>query len=97
MMARFNFYAGATASAWLLATLVIVAELIVPFKTLLKTIFSHHWIGKAVAITLAFIIFGFLLKEKVSSGRFNESNIAWYSTIGNLLAILLFFVIEYFV
>ena len=96
-MARFNFYAGATASAWLLATLVIVAELIVPFKTLLKTIFSHHWIGKAVIITFTFIVFGFLFKEKTSIGKLKDESVSWFSVIGSLVVILLFYVIEFFV
>jgi len=96
-MARFNFYAGATASAWLLAILVIAAELIAPFKNLLKSIFSHHWIGKAVIITLTFIVFGFLFKEKTSIGKLKDESVSWFSVIGSLVVILLFYVIEFFV
>lgn len=97
MMKKFNFYLGAAVSAWLLAILVIVAELAGPFKTLLKTTFSHHWIGKAVIITLAFILFGFLLKERNSIGKFSDDDVAWYSVLGSLIVIFLFYVIEFFI
>ena len=56
-MAKFNFYLGAAASAWLLTVLVVIAELVEPFKNFLKATFSHHWIGKTVMITFSFFIF----------------------------------------
>ena len=95
-MARFNYYFGASASALLLAILVVAAELIAPFKNFLKATFTHHWIGKGVIITLAFIVFGFLLREKKSIGKFSSEKIAWNSTIISLIAILLFYIIEFF-
>lgn len=95
-MSKFNFYLGAAASAWLLAALVIAAELAEPFKTYLKTLFWHHWIGKAVIVTLAFLVFGFLLKEKTSVGEYSDDKIAWYSVLGSLIAIFLFYIIEFF-
>lgn len=94
-MAKFNFYFGATMSAWLLAILVIVAELAEPFKNFLKTIFTHHWIGKAAIVILAFLIFGFLLKDKGSIGKVSDDKLAWFSAIGSLTIIFLFFVIEF--
>lgn len=94
MTKKFNFYLGAAASSWLLAVLVIAAELSEPFKTLLKTIFTHHWIGKAVIITLAFIAFGFVLPEKKS--RNQDKDVAWYSVLGSLIIIFLFYVIKFF-
>ena len=42
-MAKFNFYLGASASSWLLAILVISAELIVPFKNLHKHTRHCFW------------------------------------------------------
>lgn len=95
-MTKFNFYLGAAASAWLLAILVIVAELYEPFKNLLKSTFSHHWIGKAVIITIAFLVFGFLLRNKGSIGNFSDDKLAWYSMLGSLIVIFLFFIMEFF-
>ena len=95
-MAKFNFYFGAATSAWLLLILIIVAELIEPFKTLLKNTFGHHWIGKSVIIILAFLVIGFLLRNNKSIGKVKQDKIAWYSTLFSLIAILLFFAIEYF-
>ncbi len=95
-MTKFNYYFGATASAWLLAILVIAAELFAPFKDFLKNMFSHHWIGKAILIILAFVVFGFLMKNKDSTGNISDDKLAWYSVLGSLLVILLFFMIEFF-
>ncbi len=97
MMKKFNFYLGAAVSAWLLAVLVIVAELIIPFKAFLKSTFIHHWIGKAVIITAAYFLFGYLLREKDSIGKYSDEDAAWYSVLGSLLVIFLFYVIEFFV
>ncbi|HIG93401.1 TPA: hypothetical protein HA242_05035 [Candidatus Woesearchaeota archaeon] len=94
-MKRFNYSLGAAASAWLLAILVIVAELAEPFKTFLKDTFSHHWIGKAVIIFLAFALFGFLLRDKDAIRKIPAEKLAWYSLLGSLGVILLFFVIEF--
>ena len=94
-MAKFNFYLGAAASAWLLAILVIVSELISPFKTFLANVFTHHWIGKAVIVHLAFVVFGFLLQNKKSILNFSDEKAAWYSTIASLIVIFLFFIIEF--
>ena len=91
-MKKFNFYLGTTVSAWLLAVLVIVAELIEPFKNLLKIVFTHHWIAKAILITLAFLISGFLFKDKVIKDK-----LAWNSVILSLIIILLFYIFEYFI
>ena len=94
-MARFNFYLGAGTSALLLAIMVIAAELVGSFKTILKTTFTHHWIGKLVIITLAFIAIGLLYKDKNSIGRFSDESIGWYSVIGSIVLIFLFFIVEF--
>ncbi len=94
-MKKFNFYLGAAASAWLLALLVIAAELSEPFKTLLKTAFGHHWVGKAVIIAIAFVAFGLLLKGK-RLGKYSDDSMGWYSVLGSLAVILLFYAIEFF-
>ena len=95
-MAKFNLYFGATTSTWLLAILVIVAELAEPFKTFLKDTFSHHWIGKAAIITISFLLFGLLLRNKDSIMNVSDDKLAWYSVLGSLIVIFLFFIIEFF-
>lgn len=95
-MTKFNFYWGSAVSSWLLVILIVAAELYEPFKNLLKSVFTHHWIGKGVIIALAFLVFGFLLRDKNSVGKFSDEKIAWFSVIASLTVILLFFIIEFF-
>ncbi len=97
MVGKFNFYNGATISAWLLAILVIVAELVAPFKDALKNTFTHHWIGKTVIVLAAFLLFSYLFKDKKSMAGMADEKAAWYSTIGSLGVILLFYVYEFVV
>jgi len=91
-MAKFNYYLGGAASSWLLALMVVAAELYEPFKTALTNVFGHHWIGKMVAVALSFVAFGFLIKGKPS-----DAKIGWYSVVGSLAAIFLFFLGGYFI
>ncbi len=91
---KFNFYNGAFAASVLLAVLVIGAELAKPFKSFLGSIFSHHWIGKAVLIAIAFVIFGFLYKKDKVFGVKSEK-ISWYSTLGCLAVIFLFYIYHF--
>ncbi len=96
-MKRFNFYLAASVSAWLLAALVMASELVGPFKELLKALFTHHWVGKVLVVTAVFVVSGFLLSEKKSVGTFQAADAAWYSVLGSLGAIFLFFLIEFLV
>ncbi len=89
---KLNFYSGTSVSAWLLTALVIVAELVEPFKESLKTVFTHHWIGKGILIIIAFIVFSLLLKEKET-----DEKVSWYSVIGSFAVIFLFYLIHYFI
>lgn len=91
---KFNFYNGAFAASTLLAVLVIAAELAKPFKAFLASIFIHHWIGKAVLIAIAFVIFGFIYKKDELFGIDSEK-ISWYSILGCLLIIFLFYVVHF--
>ncbi len=95
-MKKFNLYNGAWASSILLAVLVIASELSKPFKTILASIFIHHWIAKAILITLIFIIFGFAYKKNELFGIDSEK-VAWYSVLGSLIIILLFYILHYVV
>ena len=95
-MAKFSFYFGVTAGSWLLSILVVSAELYVPFKELLKAAFGHHWIAKAVLITAAFLLSGFVFRSRKAIGDIPDERIAWYSALGSLALIALFFIAEYF-
>ena len=96
-MKKFNFYFGATVSTWLLALMVIAAELFAPFKELLVGVFSHHWIGKGILVAIAFIAAGYLFSEKKTFAGKPVADAAWYSTLGSMTVILLFFIIEFLV
>ncbi len=93
---KFSLYMGAAVSSWLLAIMVIAAEMATPFKDALKGIFTHHWIGKLVIVAIVFAAAGFMLKNKSQFGKYSDESVAWYSVIGGLAVILLFFIIEYF-
>ncbi len=95
-MRKLNLYLGAAASSLLLSILVILGELLKPFKNFLASIFTHHWVAKIVLITLAFIIFSFFLGNKNKIFGFKDADAAWYSTLAATIAILLFYVMEYF-
>ena len=95
-MKKFNCYHAASAASTLLAILVIASELNKPFKTLLASLFGHHWVAKAVLITLAFIIVGFTVHKQKLFGKTQE-DLAWQTTLGSLAAIFLFYIILYFV
>ena len=94
-MKKFNPYNGISAASTLLAILVILAELVSPFKAFLASVFTHHWIAKAVLVAAAFVIVGFAYKKdklfNIGSGK-----IAWYSTLGSLATIFLFYIFHLF-
>lgn len=90
-MKPFSIYKAISASSWLLVALVILAEFFAPFKDLLKTLFWHHWVGKAILVTAAFVICGFTLSEKKKG-----DTLAWNAVLWSLIIILLFYVIHYF-
>ena len=95
MTKKFNFYIGTSASSLLLAVLVIVTELSESFKNLLKSLFIHHWIGKAVLMILFFVIFSFLFKREQEKEA--DKKVAWYSVLASLIIIFLFFILLSFV
>ena len=93
---KFSFYNGAFAASVLLAVLVIAAELAKPFKDFLASVFTHHWIGKAVLTAAAFVIIGYLYKQDNVFGVKSEKA-SWYATLGSLAVILLFYILHFFV
>ena len=92
---KFSFYNGAFAASVLLAVLVIAAELAKPFKDFLASVFTHHWIGKAVLTAAAFVIIGYAYKQDKVFGVKSE-NASWYAVLGSLAIIFLFYVIHFF-
>ena len=92
---KFNYYIGATACSWLLLALILAAEFSAPFKGILVSLFGHHWIGKAVLITLAFAAAGFAFPEKKSVAGIADRDCAWYSAVSVLALIFLFFAIHF--
>ncbi|MBI4440017.1 hypothetical protein HY638_03520 [Candidatus Woesearchaeota archaeon] len=90
-MKKFNYCLGASFSSVSLLLLIVVAELFEPFKNLLKSLFSHHWIGKMVVIAAIFLIAGFSLRKGIFG---NDERIAWYSVIITLAVIFLFFAVK---
>ena len=91
----FNLYNGISTASVALATMVIVAELVPPFKNWLAATFSHHWVGKAIIISVVFFLAAFAYKNEEISGVSSEK-LAWYATLGSLAAIIAFFVLHYF-
>ncbi|MAH03570.1 hypothetical protein CMI39_02170 [Candidatus Pacearchaeota archaeon] len=95
-MKKFNFYAGGFAASNLLTILVILVELSSPFKEMLTSVFIHHWIGKFILITIGFIVFGFTYKkDRIFKKDIKKA--AWYSVVGSLDIIFLFYLILYFI
>ncbi|HLC45929.1 MAG TPA: hypothetical protein VJI67_03595 [archaeon] len=95
MTSKFNFYLGAAIAAWLLAAMIVIAELFAPFKDALKAAFTHHWLGKLVIVGIAFFVFAYLMREKKAIAGITDEKAAWYSVLGSLLVILAFFVVEF--
>lgn len=92
---KFNFYAGGIFASGVLTISVILAELFEPFKELLSSVFTHHWIGKIILMVAVFLIFGFTYKEKKIFGK-NLKYAAWKSVTWSLNTIFLFYLLYYF-
>ncbi len=93
---KFNYYLGATVSAWLLTLMVIVADLYTPFKDALKGIFGHHWIGKGVITFAIFILVGFIFSNTQKIGSTPVADAAYKSAWAGFAVILLFYLYEWF-
>ena len=91
---KFNQYKAITFSSLLLTILVIASELSEVFKNTLKAIFSHHWVAKAIIISIVFFIVGFAYKNKISTS--DEKN-AWRAALASMIIIFLLFIILYLV
>ncbi len=87
---KFNFYASISSSAFLLTLLIIASEISAAFKEMLASMFGHHWIAKVVIVTILFIACGLAGKEQ-------DEKIAWYGTVGSLVVIFIFYVLEFLI
>ena len=95
-MKKFNGYAGSFAASVALTILVLGSELLPVVKTALVTVFTHHWIGKAVLTSLAFLLVGFGYHKKKIFGVRSES-LSWYGILGSFFIIFVFFAIHYLI
>ena len=82
--------------SWLIVGMTIWAEQQESFKTLLASLAGHHWVGKSIVATIAFVLLYVLLK------RMRESNsmltlvlLVCASAIAGGIVIFLFYVGHY--
>ena len=97
MTKKFNVFFGTFISSIVFVVIVILAELVKPFKDILKSLFWHHWVGKVVLTVLIFLIIGYLQRNTKSLKGIPAEKLAWYGVLFSLISILLFYVIHYFI
>jgi len=91
---KFNFYNAGFVASTLLAILVLASELSTPFKDFLASILTHHWVAKGILIAVAFVIAGYWLKQN-KLFNIESEKLAWYSTLGSLAVIFLFYIYHF--
>ncbi|MBI4017494.1 MAG: hypothetical protein HY366_00950 [Candidatus Aenigmarchaeota archaeon] len=79
----------------MLAVLVVAAELYAPFKSSLASAFMHHWVGKLVLVSLVFFATAYVYRNKTEILGVADGRVGWFSVLGSLAAILLFYVVEF--
>ena len=77
--------AGTIISIATVVILTVAADLAPPLKDSLKNAFTHHWVGKSVVVTIAFLLITIASYASRSGSR--------ESDLPQLLRILSFFVI----
>lgn len=100
-MRNINIRAMSISTMWTMVLIVfmtILSELNGPFKGFLKGLTGHHWISKGV-ISLVFFVLIYFLMDKIGSKqdevrKFYNGVLA--TTIISYLAILLFYVYEFY-
>ncbi|MDO8628665.1 MAG: hypothetical protein Q7R56_02840 [Nanoarchaeota archaeon] len=85
---KFNHELATSISSWTLAIIVVLAEIITPFKNLLKTLFTHHWLGKVAIILAVYLIIGFFTKKPYQH--------SYRDVIISMSIILIYYIIHYF-
>jgi len=75
--------------------LTLLSELYSPFEDFLKLTFGHHWIGKALIVTVLFfgLTFAFKNKKFEKYDLFKLTNISF---VAGVILILLFYLWEFF-
>ncbi|MFQ5837999.1 MAG: hypothetical protein ACE5HJ_04375 [Thermoplasmata archaeon] len=94
-----GFYAGAVAAMILVSILTVSGELNAGLKGWLKATFMHHWIGKGVLATFAFVVVLSLsaFVNRTYRPRVYRWSLLTFSAAAFLGAVLLiFYAIEYF-
>lgn len=52
---------------WLIVAMTLLSEVSEPFKLFLAQFAGHHWIGKSIIATAAFVVFYLLLQKSEES------------------------------
>lgn len=89
---------GAITAVIFIIAITIAADIYLSLKDLLKSVFSHHWIGKSILSVAVFIIVGaisFLLPIQANEEKISRllRALSFLLIIG-ILAIFSFFVYE---
>ncbi len=94
----YAFALSASVTVLFIAVLTIWADLYAPLKDWLKTMFTHHWIGKSVLSAALFLILGGMIGLMVSKPDENKIATALWILVGasivSTLAIWIFYLIE---
>ena len=91
---------GALSIVWI-ALSTIGTEVSTPFKTFLKDVFTHHWIGKGVIALILFLLITFVVT--IVARRAHYANVVpallfmlWASLLGMLAIVGLYSYLDFF-
>ncbi|KKQ40189.1 hypothetical protein A2907_02630 [Candidatus Azambacteria bacterium RIFCSPLOWO2_01_FULL_37_9] len=82
------------------AAITITADLAPDLKNWLKSVFTHHWIGKSILTLIFFLIFSIVVylcpcQKNIEKTKKLLSYLLW-SSMGSAVIIFLFFIWEAF-
>jgi hypothetical protein len=90
-------FKSATAYILLMTIVTIVAELFLPLKSFLANLTGHHWTAKGVLGVILFIALTIIFTVVGKAGNVSRNmSITIGSTIVGATALLVFYVIHYF-
>lgn len=86
---------AAAVTAVFIAAITVSAEFSVPLKDWLKTVFTHHWLGKSalsIVLFIAVTFFGYFLPLKTDADTIRKRMLLlfWVSLISALIIIVFF-------
>lgn len=91
-------FKSATAYILLMTIVTIVAELFLPLKSFLANLTGHHWTAKGVLGVILFIALTIIFTAVGKAGNVSRNmSITIGSTIVGAAALLVFYVIHYFI